>query len=157
MPSEAPANDSYIHLNGRWHEYHITQDTSIHSEPFWLRGECHLNIKKGCLVEGFHRVTHHPKSPLKYEVVGEIRNGHMTLTENCIQDTSESFIVVYPNLLSENILIGIWLGFDWQHRQISGPIVLSREEMNIAELNKKLTAEELKHSFKGEKIDKLFG
>lgn len=86
--------------------------------------------------------------------MGEIRNGRMVFTGNCVQDESEFYTGIFPNLLPKNILIGTWIAFDWQHRFFTGPMIFSRTEMNLDELNEIfLTAEELRYTFNKKKIE----
>lgn len=53
----------------------------------------------------------------------------MILTESGIQDSSEFLLSFFSNLLSDKILAGLWIGFDWQHKYICRPIILSKSEM----------------------------
>jgi hypothetical protein len=62
---------------------------------------------------------------------------------NGVQAESDFSAYVFPHLLSETILVGNWMGFDWEDKFTSGPIVYSRDKVSSDELNKAVSAARL--------------
>jgi len=104
-------------------------------------------VYKKRLVEGSSENIEHPTTKLRYKIRGEIKSGHMVLTMDCVEDSTDFVAVIYPNLLSRDLLIGIWSGFDFQKKPTAAPIVLSRREMNLKELNTLLESQRLEFKF----------
>ncbi|MCK4734313.1 MAG: class I SAM-dependent methyltransferase [Methanophagales archaeon] len=114
--------------------YHITRDPLIQNKPFWMKGNCKLNISKGAYVSGKHEVFH-PYRKLKYEIIGEIMGDNMTLKEYCKENSNEFFTVVYPNLVARP-LNGICIAADWGRDYFFGPMILSEKPLSTRKLNK---------------------
>lgn len=141
IPSREP--NYYTELEGKWHEYHLTRGNK---GLVWLcGGECNLDMK-GHHIKGSHTLIHpEGQGLLNYKIVGEIRNGKLILTENCTKTPTEFFTVIYPNLLSNEILVGIWTGFDWEQKGISGPMILSRKKINKKDMQDSIKIKEIKN------------
>src|SRR5690349_4402215 len=82
-------NEGYIHLNGKWHFYWISNYPSKDPKTIWMEGNLELQIKKN-KVEG--TIEHlHPDGGLIYKVQGEIRANRMILIDVCtVNDTDYS-------------------------------------------------------------------
>lgn len=141
IPSKEP--NYYSQIGGDWHEYHLTNGRK---GLVWLcGGKCNLKIEK-YHVKGNHELVHpEGESNLDYKIVGEIRNGRLILTENCTKIPTEFFIAIYPNLLSHEKLIGIWAGFDWEQKIISGPMILSRKKIDKSKINEIIKNNKIKN------------
>lgn len=129
--------EAYTNLAGTWHQYHLTQDRSLGPTPFWAHHEEHLEIHARQFVSGRSINIGHP-ARLQYTIRGEIRYGKMLLTFDCVQEPTEFAIIIYPDLLNRERLIGAWTGFDYQRNPAGGPIILSRQQRSTEELNQLL-------------------
>ncbi len=130
--------ESYSHLNGRWHLYWVSYNPTT-GQPIWWHGIEVLKIKENH-VQGTTEVVDlsHPFGNMHYKLQGEIRAGRMLVTDTCIEDDSDYVTIFYPNLRNAALLIGIWTGLDNLLRPTAAPAILSRKEMNANELNKAL-------------------
>jgi len=126
--------ENYKHLNGKWHLYWLSYAPSNLSEPFWMQGLQELHIDKN-FVTGTTQFVGHPVLSLHSNLQGEIRAGKMIILDVCIEDKTEFASVIYPNLRSSTLLVGIWNGLDNLLRPIAAPTILSREELSDEELN----------------------
>jgi hypothetical protein len=153
--SRPPPKQANLQLAGKWFEYHVTRDTSLDSQLFWSGGEVQLTINKR-FINGTFLLDRHPKSILNYDILGEVRSGRIIMTLNCVQDTSDFATVVFSNLLCKELLVGLVIGFDWQRKPFSGPIIFSKSELGLDDLNKTLHSEELNEIIKTEKVEKLY-
>jgi hypothetical protein len=142
VKSETPSSKSYKHLEGKWHGYGVTRDPAIHKDTFWLHGEIELKITRNHVVEGKTKITH-PTSPIDLISRGEIRSGRMLLVANCVQDPSDFVTYVFQNIYSSQVLVGFWVGSDWQRKYTVAPIIYSREQKNAKELNEIICTAEL--------------
>jgi hypothetical protein len=132
-PNLIEETSSYVHLNGNWHFYWISYQSSNNTEPHWFHGTQIFQISKN-RVEGLgvHDDDRH------YKLQGEIRNGRMITTDTSLEDETDFATVFYPNLRSNTCLVGIWTGFDHLLRPISAPVILCKKEMSKDELNSAL-------------------
>jgi hypothetical protein len=126
---------NYSHLGGTWHLYYVTR-MPIDPDPIWIHGIQELRVNKN-KVEGTTRMADHPSNELRYRVHGEIRQGRMIKTDYSLQDETEFASLIYTDLLKSD-LVGIWTGFDGFNHQIAAPVVLSRNEKSVNELNQLL-------------------
>lgn len=144
----------YDQMGGMWYEYHLTRGKG---GLVWLcGGECNLKIGKH-YVKGNHSLIHpEGDGTLDYQIVGEIRNGRLILTANCIKTPTEFFTAIYPNLLSKEKLMGIWMGFDWEQKAIGGPMILSRKKINKHVIDNIIKNKEIEHYLiKEDEINKI--
>lgn len=126
---------SYQHLNGVWHQYHLSYDTSISDNHFWTHHIENFSISKENIVTGKSVNKFHPLTELSYNMLGEIENGRMIIKAQNINDPTDFGTMIYPNLLSNNIIIGLMTGFDFQCRMYITPLILSQNELNLSKLN----------------------
>jgi len=133
--------EEYSNLAGDWEQYHLTRDTSISLAPFWAHHKEHLDIYEGQYVEGFSKSVDHPAG-LEYRIKGQIRQGKMILTLDCVSDPTEFATHAYPNLLNRKLLVGNWTGFDFQKRPVTGALISSREQRTAGDLNEILKTSE---------------
>lgn len=114
-------------LTGRWHQYHLSIDPDAGGRPIWIHHEEVIRISSWGRVRG-SSVSLYEKR-LEYSITGYIRGRVMRLwfqNENTEEDMA---LVVYPNLIHRGILIGMWVGEDFDKNWCSGPILLSRDEL----------------------------
>lgn len=126
--------DSYVHLNGKWHLYWVSFASLKPSEPLWFHGIQELQVEKN-IVRGTTEFVDHPVLNLYSNLQGEIRAGNMIVVDTYSGDETEFASVIYPNLRSKTLLVGIWNGLDNLLRPIAAPAVLSRKELSENELN----------------------
>lgn len=122
----------YTHLDGRWFQYHLTTDSRHRPATFWSAHEEQLKVTSFGTVRGTSKGRHRPA--LTYRVRGSIRNNVMRLRliNQTARELSASF--TYPRLLADDILVGVWVGQDYDEVISAGPVVLSRAERSAAEL-----------------------
>ena len=85
-------------------------------------------------IRGSSRGTH--TKPFAYQVDGRVRGTAMRfmLTN---RDTHESpALLVYPNLLTKDRLVGILVGEDFDHNWYAAPTILTREPLDEASRNR---------------------
>ena len=99
-----------------------------------MQGLQELHIDRN-FVTGTTQFVGHPVLSLHSNLQGEIRAGKMIILDICIEDKTEFASVIYPNLRSSTLLVGIWNGLDNLLRPIAAPTILSREELSDEELN----------------------
>lgn len=126
------ARGRYKQLGGDWNQYHLTFDTQAGPNPIWVLHSESLKITAFGRVTGTSQGTHTTR--LAYRIRGTIRRGVMRLRLENV--TSEESVVVsaYPNLLSDQIVRGMWIGQDFNQHWTTGPIVLSRTLLNNDQL-----------------------
>ena len=137
IPGAAP-QQAYRYLKGEWYEYHITRDPHLHPKgPYWLQDRWNLEVKNGWRVSGILEIPRPSEREVaKYKLLGEIRMGRMVITGASVQDPSDFFAVIFPNLMGkgQHPIVGTMTAFDWQGKFYTGPMVLSRSPMNLNEL-----------------------
>lgn len=139
LPKGRRATDtqSYAHLNGKWHLYWLSYAPSNPSEPVWMHGLQELQVEKN-LVRGKTQFVEHPMLSTYSTLRGEIRSGRMIVLDLYSGDETEFASVIYPNLRSGKLLVGIWNGLDNLLRPIAAPAILIRDEADAQKLNKVL-------------------
>jgi hypothetical protein len=133
------SSTSYTHLNGDWHVYYITQDPAVASGPYWRHGTERLAVD-AYKVQGRSQVFDLHAGAIEAIVHGEIRHGTMILTDVCVQDESDFASVIYADLRSTRILVGMWIGFDGRKHPTAGPIILTRKTLKAEDLGSAVSA-----------------
>jgi hypothetical protein len=154
IPGAAPQY-AYQYLNGTWHEYHITRDRYLHPNgPYWLKDVWTLQVKKGRHISGMLEIPR-PGEVAKYKLLGEIRQGRMIITGASVQDPSDFFTAVFPNLIGkgQHPIVGTITAFDWNGELYTGPMVLSGSEMSLDELTKVIATAKATDFFAEREID----
>jgi hypothetical protein len=118
----------YQHLAGDWIEYHLTLDSAKSSEPFWSWHKEVVSISIFGHVKGSSYGQHEVR--LNYDMTGSIRHGVMRLRYHNVTADESDVMICYPNLLSGELLAGMWIGQDYDLHWCSGPIILSRQELH---------------------------
>lgn len=126
---------NFTHLNGLWEQYYLTFCGPIDSQPIWLHGIQKIQILRNHFVRGTTELADHPTNELDYLLHGEIRGGRLILTDSCLQNETEFASIIFPDLRSDKLLVGIWSGFDNNLRLIGAPVIWSRTELSASELN----------------------
>ncbi len=122
------------HLNGDWIQYHVTRDSRISHRPIWVAHLEYLRITRFGRVKGRSKGDH--STSLSYEFSGTVRNGVMRHRFHNITAPEEDIMVCYPNLLSGDLLLGMWIGQDFDKSWATGHIVLSRTPRSTKELGR---------------------
>ena len=118
----------YRHLAGSWTQYHLTTDSRVSNRPIWVSHQEWLKINAFGRVKGFSSNSH--STHLEYRITGTIRNGVMRLRFENQTVKEEPVLICYPNLLPTDILVGMWAGNDFDQMWSTGPIILSRTDLN---------------------------
>jgi len=123
----------YSHLSGEWHQYHLTNDKTHQRNLFWLHHNENICIGRLAKVTG--KSTNNYKIQLEYGITGKI--DHDSLIINYINmKTNEKPVMVYiDNVLSGEELHGVWIGYDFDKSITVGPIIYSREPLELEKLN----------------------
>jgi len=118
----------YKHLEGKWFQYHLTNEKKHQPSTFW---SLHEEVIK---ITSFGRVRGNSIGRHRYRIRGAIRHNVMRL-RLMNQDAGEiSASFTYPNLLTRDVIVGVWLGHDYDEVVCAGPVVLSRTELSAAQL-----------------------
>jgi hypothetical protein len=122
------SSGKYRHLDGKWVKYHLTNDKKNQPPMFW---SVHEEVIK---ITVFGRVRGESIGRHRYRIRGAIRHNVMRLrlTNQEAGELSASF--TYPNLLRRDVVVGVWLGHDYDETICAGPVVLSRVERTESEL-----------------------
>lgn len=134
----APRKHSYAWLSGKWHQYHLTCDRQVHDGvPFWLHHDEEFTISERSRLSGVSTSTDHPAGTrLTYVISGSILRDKMALRYDCNEVSTEFVLMLYPNLLKQTVIVGSWMGWDYDLNPSVGPIILSRAELGKAELDR---------------------
>jgi len=124
----------YTYLKGSWNLYWLSYNPSNSSDIVWFKGIQELNVKN-YYVYGITEFPDHPLLTLPSKLVGEIHSGKLIVLDMYTGDENEFTSIIYHSLRSENLLVGIWNGFDNLLRPVAGPAILSREELGVHDLN----------------------
>jgi hypothetical protein len=122
----------YKHLEGDWHQYHLTTDSRRRPATFWSGHDEYLSVTCFGRVRGRSRGQHN--SNFTYNITGNIRENVMRL---CLRNTDAGELpvsITYFGLLSRDKLVGVWVGHDYDERMSASPIILSRTPCLVAEL-----------------------
>ena len=123
---------NFSHLSGKWEQYHLTKDKANVNNEVWVHNTDMLSVNKVRNVNGDSE--NHYTTKLFYKIKGRIDDNRLVI-KYYNKNTSEKGVVVYvDNVLSKDILHGIWIGYDFDQHLTVGPIIYSRIEMNDTEL-----------------------
>jgi hypothetical protein len=131
----------YHYLGGEWFEYHLTTDSKRNPPQFWSHAITSIRVTSFGHIKGTSngRIA----NSRGYRVNGAIRQSVMRL-RLINRDASElpgSF--TYPRLLSSDVLIGVWVGYDYDENVSASTAVLSRKELTSEELASFVRSERL--------------
>lgn len=129
----------YKHMDGEWNLYWLSYHPADSSKPYWFHGKQTLNISKNLVTGSTKFDDKSPMAGLTSKLQGEIRAGKMIVLDVCVQDETEFASVIYPNLRSDQLLVGTWNGLDNLLRPIAAPAILSRKELTDEQLNEALS------------------
>jgi hypothetical protein len=131
----------YHYLEGQWFEYNLTTDSKRTPAQFWSQANLSIRITNFGHLKGTSqgRLTLHRG----YRVNGAIRQSVMRLRLVNQDATELPATFTYPRLLSRDVLIGVWVGYDYDENVSAGPAVLSRKERTPEELASLVRSERL--------------
>jgi hypothetical protein len=123
-------------LKGTWYEYNVSR---INGVPCIVREiwEVRPNLKDAL---GFTAISA-PGAQYNYKYKGRLRQERNHVIAHYDAETHDEEVMCrleLPAVAGAGILIGLWVGFDFDAELIAGPQVLSRHELTEAELNKAL-------------------
>lgn len=131
----------YKHLEGHWHQYHLTNDSRHVPHLFWAAHHEELRVTRFGRIRGNSHGGHAPN--LEYRIGGNIRQNVMRLRYKNRTASELPVSVAYPHLLSNEVLVGVWVGHDYDEHMSAGPIVLSRNPQSADLLAAIAQAEQL--------------
>lgn len=118
----------YRQLEGTWLQYHLTAEAKHQPPIFWSLHQETLRVTSFGRVHGQSLGRH------RYRIRGAIRNNVMRvrLMNQDAVELSASF--TYPRLLARDLIVGVWVGHDYDESVCAGPVILSRCPRSAAEL-----------------------
>lgn len=126
-------------LCGPWHSYHLTRNTEMGSEPYWVYG--HFEIDKSASrasISGTHEDRCPPGHTHRYFLEGHLDGGAFLLLEKNTAESKKDNCLAYFNHMEQapRRISGFWLGPNQDGYITVGPYILSREPIDVDELNK---------------------
>ncbi|MEM8739159.1 MAG: hypothetical protein AAGG38_11885 [Planctomycetota bacterium] len=67
----------------------------------------------------------------EYSVRGEIRGGHLILTQVCLADPGDVICSIYDNLYSESQMVGVSSSLDWGKQLYTSISILSKRRIDL--------------------------
>lgn len=130
---KGPRGRKYSHLSGEWFQYHLTLDKTNHNAPIWV---CHKDvIRVSLLFKVTGDSSNDYKTKLQYRIAGQIDSGRLIFHyENALTDEEEVTVIV-DNVLSSDLLNGVWIGYNFDKTLTTGPIIFSRVQMSEPDLD----------------------
>ncbi|HEY6312976.1 MAG TPA: hypothetical protein VIY52_19540 [Streptosporangiaceae bacterium] len=124
----------YKNLSGNWMQYHLSTDSAVTPIPIWVKHDARIKLTAFGHVRGRSESSYNES--YRYAVTGSIRNGVMRLRLDNISAIEEPAFMIFPNLLTTEALVGIWTGQDFDQQWTSGPVILSREKLEMSALSR---------------------
>ena len=142
----------YSHFNGEWHQYHLTSDAQQSPPVFWMGHRAQLKVTSFGRVRGRTLLS---SGTVDYRMDGTIRQNVMRLrlSNQTAQEVTVS--VTYPRLFSRNLLVGVWIGHDFDEHMSAGPILLSRAQLDPTVLTRAVRSERILRVAADEQIHPL--
>jgi hypothetical protein len=126
----------YSHLSGEWYQYHVTRDREVSPDPIWVVHKDVWKVSPLLHVTGESENRH--QSKLKYAIRGAICRGRLRLRYlNTIADEDDVAVTV-DNLLSRDILFGVYVGYNFDKGLTAAPILFCQKELTDADLARAL-------------------
>jgi hypothetical protein len=127
------ARGSYGNISGAWLQYHLSTDSNLTPMPIWVRHEVTLRLTAFGHIRGSSKSDYNKN--YQYVVTGSIRNGVMRLRLDNSTAREEPAFMIFPNLLTPGVLVGIWTGQDFDQQWTSGPVIFSKGELGLPALS----------------------
>jgi len=102
-----------------------------------------LALEKDSIVVGTDEVVIENRSPLHYKLRGEIRAGQLFLTGICVEDPSDAYTCIFPNLLND-VSPGVMIARDYARRLYASAALMSKRHMPHIEAEKNLRQSEVR-------------
>lgn len=131
--SQTSERSAYSFINRDWFVYHFTSDQKVSTKPVLATSTIKLTLKRHMLVEGTEETQIPDHDPLHYNLRGEIRAGQLIITGVCVEDPSDAYVCLFPNLI-ERKSVGISIGRDYKGSHYASPAVLSRKSLTESEV-----------------------
>ena len=99
------------------------------SHPVLSMGEMALTLEKDLIVVGRDAVIEmNHRRALHYQLRGEIRAGQLFLTGVCVEDPSDAYTCIFPNLLDDETT-GIMIARDYARYLYASPTLLTKKRL----------------------------
>ncbi len=128
------SGSAYTFIEKEWYLYHFTYDPEVDNDNgiVLAKSALHLTLEKNLIISGAEEVKVDHRRALTYSVRGQINSGCLYLTGISNEDPSDSYTMIFPNLLDEKML-GLVTGRDYARNLFSSPAFLSPQELNETE------------------------
>lgn len=123
-------NKTYEFVNGLWFLYHFTYDSKVQKSPVMISSQLELSLRKQLIVTGTERVQVDHRRSLTYLLRGQIRAGQFFFTAICLQDPSEVYSGMFPNLLDDEA-VGMIVAKDYDRKLYSSPALITKKELDF--------------------------
>lgn len=135
--AKGPKRRKYSHLSGEWFQYHLTLDKASQNAPIWVLHKDLIRVSPLLRVNG--ESSNEYKTKLQYRITGQISKARLILHYENVLTDEEEVTVTIDNVLSNDLLSGVWIGYNFDQTLTTGPIVLARSQMSDVDLDNLLT------------------
>ncbi|WP_298554566.1 hypothetical protein [uncultured Algibacter sp.] len=126
--------NKFSHINGEWHQYHYSRDKQVNPrKSIWIHHIDTFKINWLLKVKGKGVNSHSTK--LDYKISGKISDDKLFMKYSNKTSKETPVNIVIENLLSKDLLQGVWIGYDFNKDFSIGPIIYSRKEKTEEELS----------------------
>jgi hypothetical protein len=137
LPELAADRKAYSFINGDWFFYHFTCDPTTSPREILSVDKVALVLEKDLIVVGKDQVVGGNRSALHYKLRGEIRSGQLFLTGICIEDPSDAYTCIFPNLLNDESE-GVMIALDYARKLYASATLITKRPFTVSEAKKKL-------------------
>ena len=120
---------AYTFIEKEWYLYHFTYDREINNGIALAKSSIKLKLEKNLIISGDEEVKVDHRRALTYSIRGQINSGCLYLTGISNEDPSDSYTMMFPNLLDEKMQ-GLVTGRDYERNLFSSPALLSFQEID---------------------------
>jgi len=119
-------------VGGEWHSYHLSRDAR-RTLPYWVVGRITIRCGKDSTIDADHADIRPPRN--RYTIEGHASGGSILLSErNSNPSRRDDCLAYFNNLQHKDVILGFWLGPNTDNELTVGPYILSRNELDLAEL-----------------------
>ena len=123
----------YQFIGGRWHEYHFTHEPKRPEERWLAHAQIDFEIGDREVVDGKGLFPTEHRRILHYAYRGQVNSGNLYYTAVCTDDPDDVYCVLCRNI-NDDLVYGVIAGLDYSKRLFASPLVLSKTELDAAEL-----------------------
>jgi hypothetical protein len=136
LPELAADRKAYSFINGDWFFYHFTCDPRESRRAILSVDKVSLGLEKNLIVVGSDEVMSHHRE-LHYKLRGEIRAGQLFLTGVCIEEPSDAYTCIFPNLLNDESM-GIMIARDYARKLYASAALITKSHLTDIEAEQML-------------------